>query len=43
MGKHVRWLDEDEEIRFSDEPGLGDSEYPGFPADVVPSSMPDLR
>lgn len=27
---------------FSDCPGLGDDEYPGFPADVCPEEMPDF-
>jgi len=28
--------------KFAGKPGLGDDEFPGFPADVVPNSMPDL-
>jgi len=28
--------------KFAGEPGLGNEEFPGFPADVVPSTMPDL-
>ena len=28
--------------KFADMAGLGDDEYPGFPADVVPDEMPDL-
>lgn len=28
--------------KFANEPGLGDDEYPGFPADVAPEEMPDL-
>jgi len=28
--------------KFAGEPGLGDDEYPGFPADKTPDEMPDL-
>ena len=27
---------------YASMPGLGDEEYPGFPADVCPDAMPDL-
>merc|ERR1719261_1090091 len=29
-------------VDFSDIPGLGSNEYPGFPADVCPEVMPNL-
>jgi creatine kinase len=29
-------------LEFQDEPGLGDDEYPGFPADDCPIELPDL-
>jgi hypothetical protein len=34
--------DEDFILDFSDVPGLGPEEYPGFPADVPPEEIPDL-
>jgi len=30
------------ESEFRDVPGLGDDEYPGFPADICPEELPDL-
>eukprot|EP00418_Pyrodinium_bahamense_P029199 CAMPEP_0179160508 /NCGR_PEP_ID=MMETSP0796-20121207/78485_1 /TAXON_ID=73915 /ORGANISM="Pyrodinium bahamense, Strain pbaha01" /LENGTH=114 /DNA_ID=CAMNT_0020862459 /DNA_START=38 /DNA_END=379 /DNA_ORIENTATION=+ len=29
-------------LQIGDFPGLGDCEYPGFPADVCPETLPDL-